>query len=395
MSNDDFRTEVREWLAEHCPASARGPGEEVTIGSKRPMQDPALLEWRHKLGEKGWTIPTWPKEYGGGGLTPEQNAVLQEEIRAIKARMPMGGMGVSMIGPTLLEYGTEEQKLRHIPGIAMGDVSWCQGYSEPGAGSDLASLNTKAVDKGDTFEVNGQKIWTSGAQFADWIFALVRTDFDAPKHEGISFVLMDMNQPGITVKPIRLISGTSPFCETFFDNAVAHKTDLVGQLNRGWAVGKRLLQHERSGQGGLTQGSRRQQAPVNFLANAAKKYIGVNEEGRIDDYHARDKIVQFAMNQRSLQITQQRAREENTSGKTMGEATSIFKLYGATLARDTSAYWVDLMGAKGSGWEGDGFDEMEVAATRGWLGSRAITIYGGTNEIQMNIISKRVLGLPD
>lgn len=395
MSIEDFRLEVREWLVEHCPKSARGSGEEVTIGSKRPMQNTELLEWRHKLGDRGWTIPTWPKEYGGGGLSMEENSVLQEELRAIKARVPMGGMGVSMIGPTLLEYGTEEQKHRHIPGIAMGDVSWCQGYSEPGAGSDLASLNTKAVDKGDYFEINGQKIWTSGAQFADWIFALVRTDFNVPKHEGISFVLMDMNQPGVTIKPIRLISGTSPFCETFFDNAVAHKNDLVGQLNRGWTVGKRLLQHERSGQGGLTQGSRRQQAPVSFLANAAKKYIGLNEEGKISDHSAREKVVQFAMNQRSLQLTQKRAREENASGKTMGDATSIFKLYGATLARDTSEYWVDLMGSQGSGWEGEGFDDMEIAATRGWLGSRAITIYGGTNEIQMNIISKRVLGLPD
>ncbi|MDH5737201.1 MAG: acyl-CoA dehydrogenase family protein [Gammaproteobacteria bacterium] len=395
MSLESFREEVRAWLAENCPDSARGPGEEITIGSKRPMADPSLLEWRHRLGGKGWTVPTWPSEYGGGGLSGEENRVLQEELRAIKARMPMGGMGVSMIGPTLLEYGTEEQKQRHIPPIVMGDISWCQGYSEPGAGSDLASLNTKAVDKGDYFEVNGQKIWTSGAQFADWIFALVRTDFNVPKHEGISFVLMDMDQPGITVKPIRLISGTSPFCETFFDNAVAHKNDLVGQLNRGWTVGKRLLQHERSGQGGLTQGSRRQQTPPNLLADAAKYYIGVDEGGRISDQAARTKVTEFAMNQHSLQLTQKRAREENTSGKTMGEATSIFKLYGSTLARDSAACWADLMGSQGSGWEGEGFSELEVGITRGWLGSRAITIYGGTNEIQKNIIAKRVLGLPD
>ena len=250
MSLDNFRAEVRGWLEQNCPASARGQGEPITIGSKRPMKDPALLEWRLALGAKGWTVPTWPKEYGGGGLTAEENGVLVEELRAIKARVPLGGMGVSMIGPTLLEYGTEDQKLRHIPKIATGEIAWCQGYSEPGAGSDLASLQTKMVDKGDVYEINGQKIWTSGANFADWIFTLVRTDPDAPKHDGISFILIDMNQPGITTKPIKLISGSSPFCETFFDNAQARKDDLVGQLNRGWSVGKRLLQHERSGQGG-------------------------------------------------------------------------------------------------------------------------------------------------
>lgn len=395
MSLEAFREEVRSWLEENCPESARGPGEPVTIGTKRPMKDPALLEWRHKVGARGWTIPTWPKEYGGGGLSRDEVRVLGEELRRIKARMPMGGMGTSMIGPTLLEYGTEEQKLRHIPKIAMGDISWCQGYSEPGAGSDLAGLRTRAEDKGDYFEVNGQKIWTSGAQFADWIFALVRTNPDVPKHEGISFVLMDMDQPGITVRPIRLISGASPFCETFFDKAIAQKNDLVGQLNRGWTVGKRLLQHERSGQGGLSEGGGRRQPAGNVLVETAKKYVGVGADGKIADDGAREQVVSFAMNQRSFQLTQKRAREENTSGKTMGEATSIFKLYGSTLARDSADLKCALMGSQGYGWEGDSFSAEELESTRSLLSSRAITIFGGTNEIQMNIISKRVLGLPD
>lgn len=401
MSVEAFREEVRDWLAENCPAAARGPGEVVTIGSKRPMQNPELLEWRHKLGAKGWTIPGWPKEYGGGGLDTQEIRVLGEEMRAIKARAPMGGMGTSMIGPTLLEYGTEEQKLRHIPSIAMGDLSWCQGYSEPGAGSDLAGLSTRAVDKGDFFEVNGQKIWTSGANFADWIFVLVRTDPEAAKHDGISFVLMDMHQPGITVKKIRLIAGSSPFCETFFDNAIAQKSDLVGQLNRGWTVGKRLLQHERSGQGGVGGGAPapdakpNHAAPKSPLVDTAKSYVGVNDQGRISDTSVRDTLVQFHMNQHSLALTQRRAKEENTSGKTMGEATSIFKYYGATMARDTADMRVALMGAQGYGWEGDSFSESEKAATRAWLHSRAITIYGGTNEIQLNIVAKRVLGLPE
>ncbi|MDZ7684670.1 MAG: acyl-CoA dehydrogenase family protein [Gammaproteobacteria bacterium] len=395
MSIEAFRKDVRAWLADNCPESARGPGEPITIGSKRPMENPELLEWRHKLGEKGWTVPTWPKEYGGGGLTREETRVVREECQNIKARLPMGGMGVSMIGPTLLEFGTEEQKKRHIPPIAMGDIAWCQGYSEPGAGSDLASVRTRAVDKGDYFEVNGQKIWTSGAQFADWIFALVRTDPDVPKHEGISFVLMDMNQEGVSVRPIALISGNSPFCETFFDDAVAQKNDLVGQLNRGWTVGKRLLQHERSGQGGLADGGPRRQAPRNQLVDAAKQYIGTDESGRIKEPDTRSTLVQFAMDQRSFQLTQRRAGEENRSGETVGEATSIFKLYGSTLARDSADLRARVMGSRGYGWEGEGFDDKEIEATRTFLSSRAITIYGGTNEVQMNIIAKRVLGLPE
>ena len=395
MSLENFRAEVSDWLAENCPDSARGKGELVTIGSKRPMQDPSLLQWRHSLGAKGWTVPTWPKEYGGGGLTNDEAAVLYEEIGKIKARLPMPGMGVSMIRPTLLEYGTEEQKKLHIPGIASGDVSWCQGYSEPGAGSDLASLRTKAEDKGDFFEVNGQKIWTSGAQFADWIFALVRTDFDVPKHEGISFVLMDMSQPGVSIKPIKLISGSSPFCETFFDNAIAQKTDLVGQLNRGWTVGKRLLQHERSGQGGLGQAGARRVVPEPKLAEVAKQYVGVDSTGKIADSQARQEVTQFVMDRASFKLTQKRAREENDSGQTMGEATSIFKLVGASWSRDTSDLLCKLRGSQGYGWEGEGFDKKEIESTRDFLSARAHTIYGGTNEVQLNIIAKRVLGLPE
>ncbi len=390
-----FREEVKAWLSENCPPSARGPGETVTIGSKRVMKNPELLQWRHRLGEKGWTVPTWPKEYGGGGLSLEENDILQQELALIEARMPMHGMGVSMIGPTLLEYGTEEQKKRHIPGIAMGDIAWCQGYSEPGAGSDLAALQTKMVDKGDVYEINGQKIWTSGANFADWIFALVRTDLNVPKHEGISFILIDMDQPGISVKPIKLISGSSPFCETFFDNAHARKDDLVGQLNRGWTVGKRLLQHERSGQGGLRSGGPKRLLPDDMLVSVAREYIGVDDQGRISDATQRDKVVQFAMNQRSFQMTQQRAREENTTASTPTEATSIFKLYGATLGRDSAAFKVELMGSQGFGWEGDSFNKDELESMRALLQTRAMTIYGGTNEVQMNIVSKRVLGLPD
>ena len=218
-----------------------------TGSTKIKIEDPDVTLWLDRMIEKGWTAPTWPKEFGGAGLSTEEYVVLIEEMRRIDARPALGGMGTSMIGPTLLEYGTDEQKQEHLPKIAKAEVAWCQGYSEPGSGSDLASLNTRAVDSGDHYLINGQKIWTSGAQWADWMFCLVRTDPDVPKHNGISFVLLSMDQPGVTVKPIRLISGNSPFCETFFDDAVAYKDNLVGELNKGWTVGKRLLQHEDRG----------------------------------------------------------------------------------------------------------------------------------------------------
>lgn len=394
MSMETFRQEVREWLEANCPEGARGPGDVATGSTKRKL-DPDTKLWLDRMAEKGWTVPNWPKEYGGAGLSSEEHRVLLQEMQAIGARAPLAGMGISMIGPTLLEYGTEDQKEQHLPRIARGEVAWCQGYSEPGAGSDLASLRTRAEDKGDYFLVNGQKIWTSGAQFADWMFLLTRTDPDVPKHEGISFMLMDMDQPGVSIKPIALISGNSPFCETFFDDAIVQKNDLVGQLNRGWAVGKRLLQHERSGQGGLAAGGARRQPGGDALARVAKEYIGTDEEGKIKDTATRDQVTTFNMNSRSFQLTQKRAREENQSGQTIGDATSIFKLYGSTLARDTADWRAALMGTRGYGWEGDAFSDTEKETTRTFLSSRAITIYGGTNEVQMNIIAKRVLGLPD
>ncbi|MBV1879182.1 MAG: acyl-CoA dehydrogenase family protein [Pseudomonadales bacterium] len=395
MVLDDFRIEVRQWLKEHCPEQARGKGDPIYPGSKRPRLTDEVATWRAKLGSKGWTVPTWPKAYGGGGLTQTQAQILQEELRAIKARVPLGGMGISMIGPTLLEFGTEEQKRQHLPPIAMGEVSWCQGYSEPEAGSDLASLRTRAEDKGDFFNINGQKIWTSGADFADWIFMLVRTDFSVPKHEGISFMLMTMDQPGVRVQPIQLISGDSPFCETFFDNAVAEKSDLIGRLNRGWGVGKRLLQYERLGQGGLGDANARPAPYRPDLVRTAKKYIGVDSLGKIDDVDARNKVAQFAMNKRSFELTQERSKQENASGKSMGEATSIFKMYGASMGRDTVDLQCQLMGHQGYGWEGTSFSDQEILATRNFLSARAHTIYGGTNEVQLNIIAKRVLELPD
>ena len=312
----------------------------------------------------------------------------------IGARAPLTGMGMTMIGPTLLEYGTEDQKQEHIPKIVRGEVQWCQGYSEPNAGSDLAALMTRAEDRGDHYLLNGQKIWTSGAATADWMFALVRTDPEAPKHEGISFVLLSMDQPGVSVKPIRLISGSSPFCETFFDNAVAYKHNLIGELNKGWTVGKRLLQFERSGIGGLRGGARPAQTGSS-LADLAKTYLGTNESGAIDDTDVREKVIDMNMNRLAFRLTAQRANEENKSG-TPGASTSIFKLFGAALQQDGAELKREIMGFKGLGaTDGEGFSTEELTATEEWLHTKATTIYGGSNEIQANIISKRVLGLPD
>lgn len=389
---EEFREETRAWLGENCPPGARGPGEVSSGGNRVPIESADTRLWLERCAEKGFTVPTWPTAYGGAGLTKEEFLVLLEEMRGLDARVPLTGMGVTMIGPTLLEYGNEDQKQRHLPPIARGEIRWCQGYSEPGAGSDLASLRTRAEDKGDHFLINGQKIWTSGAQFADWIFCLTRTDPDVPKHEGISFLLFTMDQPGVTVKPIRLISGHSPFCETFLDDAIAKKEDLVHEVNKGWTVAKRLLQHERSGIGRLAGGDIRDDARP--LPVFAKQYVG-EIDGRIADPHLRSEIARHAIESRAFRLTQRRTVEEADGAKTPGPATSIFKLYGANLGKKASELRMSAMGLKGIGWDGEAFSQEEIDTTRAWLRGKASSIAGGSNEVQMNIIAKRVLGLPD
>jgi len=390
-----FRAETRDWLEANCPPGARGEGQVPSGSTKVPIEDPDVKLWLERMIEKGWTVPTWPAEYGGAGLTTAELVVLVEEMKRIDARPPLMGMGTGLIGPTLVELGSEDQKRRHLPRIARGEVGWCQGYSEPGAGSDLASLRTRAVDAGDHFVINGQKIWTSGAQFADWMFCLVRTDPDVPKHEGISFVLLPMDQPGVKVKPIKLISGNSPFCETFFDNAIAKKEDLVGELNKGWTVAKRLLQYERSGPSGVQAKKTGEKKPTrNPLAQLALDYVG-EEDGRIIEPGLRDEVLTQLIQERAMMLTARRAAEENQSGKAAGAATSIFKYVGSTLSKNGSELRSRLRGTKGLGWEGAGFTDAELESTRSWLRDRAVTIYGGTNEVQLNIIAKRVLGLPD
>ena len=387
-----FREEVRDWLEDNCPPTIRqpaGPGEGTGGGRRATYPNPEVKLWLDRLAEKGWTAPTWPREYGGGGLTKEEAGILGEEMRRIRARPAHTGMGLSMIGPALLEFGSEEQKLEHLPKIVRGDIWWCQGYSEPGSGSDLASLSTKAVDDGDDFIVNGSKIWTSSANFADWMFCLVRTEPDAPKHEGISFILFDMETPGVSVKPIRLISGASPFCQTFLDNVRVPKRNLVGERGKGWTVGKRLLQYERTSIGGGGGGG-----GGNPMADLARRYVGQNG-GQVADAELRKRLIAHRITDRAFGLTVRRNGEELRSGGAPTFLSSMFKLYGTEQNKARYELMLDMMGGQMLGWEGDGFDGRELSATREWLRSLANSIEGGTSEIQLNIIAKRILGLPD
>ena len=387
-----FRTATRAWLEENCPESMRTPmaADEYPGGGRRArFKNPDTKLWMERCAAKGFTVPTWPEAYGGAGLDVSEAQILRQEMQRIKARTPLVGMGLSMIGPALLEFGTEEQKAEHLPKIASGEIWWCQGYSEPNSGSDLASLQTRAVSDGDEYVINGQKIWTSGADNADWIFCLVRTDPSAPKHNGITFILFDMDQPGVSVKPIKLISGLSPFCETFFEDARALKSNVVGRVNEGWTVAKRLLQYERTMIGGGDGGNTR--TPV---AEIAKTYLGKTGE-KLADPEIRQEITQHAMDDRAFGLTVRRTLEESQSTKAPSFVSSMFKLYGTEQNKKRSELLLKAMGSQMLGWQGDGFEAEELDATRAWLRTKANSIEGGTSEVQLNIIAKRVLSLPD
>ncbi len=386
----EFRAEVAGWLADNCPAGARGPGQ-IANGSTKITLEPDVALWLERMAERGWTAPTWPVEYGGGGLNPDRAKILFEEMGKIKARSPLMGMGTSMIGPTLLEYGTEEQKQRHIPKIARGEYQWCQGYSEPNAGSDLAALKTRAVDNGDHFVINGQKIWTSGADISQWCGALVRTDPDAKKRDGISFVMLPMDQPGVETKPIQLISGASPFCETFFTDARAEKTDLLGDLNDGWSVVKRLLQHERQSQ----TSARSAPGKTKSLQDLAKEYVGTNADGSLADADLRVRLANHLMDAKAHSLTAGRIVAEARGQVKVSAAASILKNSATKVAQTKAELTMELMGSQGVGWEGSEFTEKELANVREWLWGKAISIYGGSYEVQKNIISKNILGLPE
>ena len=397
MNLQQFRTETRAWLEANCPASmrtpARGEDDSVWGGRKATYSNPEAKLWLDRMGAKGWTAPLWPAEYGGGGLSQDEDRVLSEELRRIHARSPLQSFGLWMLGPALLEYASDEQKKEHLPKIVRGEIRWCQGYSEPGAGSDLAGLQTRAEDKGDYFLVNGSKIWTSYANYADWIFCLVRTDTAAPKHEGISFLLFDMDSHGVSTQPIKLISGYSPFCQTFFDDVKVPKSQLVGRPNRGWDIAKRLLQHERNMISGIG-GNSALGASGGRLQELAKRYAG-EAAGRIADPALRGEIVRHQINDHAFSLTLARASENSRAGKTDGNLSSMFKLYGSEQNKNKFELTMRLQATQALGWEGAGFNDEELSTPRGWLRSKANSIEGGSSEVQLNVIAKRVLGLPD
>ena len=389
-----FRAQAHDWLEKNFPPSLKGKGG-MMMGEGGPESSADFAKWKKAMAEKGWGVPTWPKEYGAGGLSQAQARVLQQEMNRIGAFNPIGGMGVMMFGPTLLEFGSDEQKRKHVPGIVKGEVWWCQGYSEPGAGSDLASLRTQCIDKGDHFLVNGQKIWTSGAQYADMCFCLVRTD-NTKKHEGISFLLIDMKSPGVEVRPIKLISGNSPFCETFFTDVKVPKENLMGPLNGGWTIGKRLLQFERAGLGGAPGGGGLNRGgETRSLDQVAKHYVGADDQGRLADADLRARVTNHLMDMRAFMLTAQRSMAEAKGNASPGFTTSIMKNAGSRIGQERAELLIEIMGNQGLGWDGAGFTANELETVRGWLGGKATTIYGGSAEIQNNIISKRVLGLLD
>ena len=392
---ENFRQEVKSWLDENCPASMRNgadpaiPTDEVWGGRKAQYKNPESKIWLDRMGQKGWTMPTVAKEYGGGGLTKEEVTILNEEMWMIGAKGPLLSFGIWMLAPVLLEYGTEEQKKEHLPKIIKGEIRWCQGYSEPGSGSDLASLATKAEDIGEHFLVNGQKVWTSYADKADWIFALVRTGPKEPKHDGISFLLIDMETQGVSTKPITLISGKSPFCETFFDDVKVTKANLIGELNAGWTIAKALLQHEREfiskfglasamGSGGKD------------IVSLAKKHLG-EENGKISNGFYRSEITAHKIKEHAFGLTLKRAGDE---GGKASPTASMFKLYGTEHNKKRHELMVAVTGINGVAWDGDEFDDDEKNLTKSWLRTKGNSLEGGTSEVQLNVISKRVLGLP-
>jgi len=396
MATDDdtFRTDVRTWLRANFPTTLKDASYRAMVEQEPELHDD-MHAWRDALASRGYGAPTWPTEYGGAGLSGTQSAILAEEMAALGAFNPipiLAGMGVTMVGPTVLEYGTATQKARHLPGIASGEVRWCLGLSEPNAGSDLASLSTRAELADDKFIVNGQKTWTSGADISQWCGALVRTDANAKKREGISFVLLPMDQPGIETRSIQLISGVSPFCETYFNDAQAHRDDLLGELNDGWSVIKRLLQHERQSQTSATRRKVDTEAP---LPEMAKAYVGTDDKGALSDPDLRARLADHLMDARAHELTVARIRDESRGEVKVNAAASILKNSATRVAQTKAELALEIRGIQGVGWDGAPFAEDELAATREWLAGKASSIYGGSYEIQNNIIAKNILGLPE
>jgi len=387
---DAFRQEVRTWLEENCPKSMRTPFSADTDmcwgGRDFKFKSEEQQQWLQRMADKGWTAPDWPKEYGGGGLSPQEHKVLREELSRIQARPALSSFGVWMIGPAILKFGSEELKRQHLPAIVRGEIRWCQGYSEPGAGSDLAGLQTKAEDMGDHFIVNGQKIWTSYADKADWMFCLVRTNPDAKKQMGISLVLFDMQTPGVTTRPIKLISGSSPFCETFLDNVRVEKSQVVGEINAGWTYAKYLLTHEREMIGGMGRTAAGQKTVPQFAVEA----LGL-ENGKLADGYLRSDITRWEIDAKAFELTAERTLDEAKAGQGVGNASAMLKYYGTEVNKRRQELLVALRGSDAMVWEGEAWNEGAVPRT--WLRSKGNSIEGGTSEIQLNVIARNILGL--
>nr|WP_295669786.1 acyl-CoA dehydrogenase family protein [Sphingomonas sp.] len=388
---DQFRTETRAWLAENCTPEMREPlrseKDAVWGGRDQSMLTPPQKSWMDAMASRGWTVPDWPRAYGGGGLSPAETKILREEMAAIRARNPLNSFGISMLGPALLKYGTEDQKLDHLTKIARGEIRWCQGYSEPNAGSDLASLATSAESDGDDYVINGQKVWTSYADKADWIFCLVRTD-KTSKQGGISFVLFDMASPGVSTKPILLISGNSPFCETFFDNVRVPKKNRVYEENRGWDVAKYLLGHERemiSGMGLASTGG-------NPLIDGAIATIGLDHDGKLADPLLRASIALFEVRSKAFGMMSERFIDELKAGRAHPAQPSMMKYYGTELNKSRYELMMSSGGSEALEWDSD--RSNGGSTPRAWLRTKANSIEGGTSEVQLNIIAKRILDLP-
>jgi acyl-CoA dehydrogenase len=386
----EFRAQTRAWLQANCPADMRQPvasDDDYCWGGRAwKFTSDGQKQWLERMAERGWTVPTWPAEYGGGGLSGPEANVLAQEMLALGCRPPLVSFGIWMLGPALLRFGTHEQKLEHLPRIARGEIRWCQGYSEPNAGSDLASLATRADDHGDHFVVNGQKIWTSYADKADWIFCLVRTDTDK-KHAGISFVLFDMATPGVSTRPIQLISGNSPFCETYFDNVRVEKGNLVGTLHGGWDVAKYLLTHEREMIGAVGDNSLSES-----VAQIAVTRIGLDASGRLSDPLLRSQIAEFELDEAAFHLTLKRAGDLHEARQAHPAMSSMLKYYGAELNKRRWELLVAIGGSDELEWESQRSQGGKVART--WLRTKGNSIEGGTSEIQLNVIAKRILELP-
>ena len=380
---ETFRAETRAWLEANCPAEMREPvrdEDDACWGGRNfKFKNPAQKQWLDTMAAKGWTVPDWPKAYGGGGLTAEEAKALRSEMAKLGCRPPLMSFGIWMLGPALLKFGTEEQKLHYLPQIARGEIRWCQGYSEPGSGSDLVSLQTFGEDKGDHWNVNGQKIWTSYANHADWIFCLVRTD-KTNKYQGISFLLFDMTTPGVTTKPILLISGNSPFCETFFDNVKVPKQQIVGELNRGWDVAKYLLGHEREmiSAGGNGDG----------MASIGAAF----PDSAVTEPVLRAQMAMFDVETIVFRAHSERFMDEWKSGRAHPAYSNLMKYVGTELNKARHELVMAAGGSDALEWESR--RSKGGARPRSWLRTKANSIEGGTSEVMLNVVSKRILDMP-